>query len=848
MKNDYMESKFNHHTMDSRFQHSNHAAELLAEQIKLLYQQAPKALIVSLIIAAALTFVFWNLVAKIWLVGWLAAICLLTFARFLLVKSYFRKKPTFLESPVWGRRFLIGTLLSGILWGIAGSILFVSGSAMHQLFLAYLLGGMVAGAMATLSSYKWAFSAFSIPVVLPFTYQVITHESDIHLILALTYLLFVFAMGSISHRLYHTVTDSLKFRFENFDLLKRLIQAKNHQNGINRILQTQIAEKDRSQKALQTVKEQLEQRVMERTEALAFANEILHQEKELFQVTLASIGDAVITTDSSGKITYLNPVAEIFTGWHNQEANGAPLQNVFYILDTATRKPINDPLARHLRSKSGNIKNHYECLLIHKDKQEWIIDYSVAPIQNEQEHVIGAVLTFRDVTEQRKITQKLAYQATHDSLTDLLNRKEFEARLSKILASTRKNDRHALLYLDLDQFKIINDSCGHSAGDELLRKVTVLLQSKLRTRDTLARLGGDEFGIILEHCPQNEALQVAQTLRELVQNFRYHYQNRAFTIGVSIGLFPITHPNEGLTHALNAADSACYEAKDQGRNRVHVYQAAEKQQKLGEMQWLPRIQQAIADQRLYLYFQPIRAISGKNGLEEHGEILLRLKDEHGQLIMPGAFLPSAERHDQMLMIDRWVIQQLFKLLKAHARQPSSAVYTINLSAQALGNTDFLNFTVDSIEASKINPANLCFEITEHIALADLKHVVHFISTLKELGCRISIDNFGSGVSSFGYLKNFPLDYLKIDGRLIMDMATDPVDHAMVESINRIGHVMRFKTIAGWVENAQTLQLLENMGVDYAQGFWLAEPHLFHSGPEKTLSVSQKATPSANTGK
>ncbi len=844
MKNDYMGSKFNHRTMDSRFQQSNHAAELLAEQIKLLYQQAPIALIVSLIIAAALTFVFWNLVAKVWLVSWLAAIYLLTFARFLLVKSYFQKKPAITESPVWRRRFLIGTLLSGILWGLAGSILFVSGSAMHQLFLAYLLGGMVAGAMATLSSYKWAFLAFSIPVVLPFTYQVITHESDIHLILALTYLLFVFAMGSISHRLHHTVSDSLKFRFENFDLLKRLIQAKDRQNTINRVLQTQIEEKDRSQQALQTVKEQLEQRVMERTEALALANDVLYHEKELFQVTLASIVDAVITTDSSGKITYLNPVAKIFTGWHNQEANGTPLQDVFNILDTTTREPVENPLDGH-SNKPGNIKGHRECLLLRKDKQEWIIDYSVAPIQNEQEHVIGTVITFRDVTEQRKITQKLAYQATHDSLTGLLNRKEFEARLSKILASTRKNDTHALLYLDLDQFKIINDSCGHSAGDELLRQVTVLFQSKLRTRDTLARLGGDEFGIILEHCPQNEALQVAQTLRELVQNFCYHYQNKTFTIGVSIGLFPITHANEGLAHALNAADSACYEAKDQGRNHVHVYQAADKQQKPGAMQWLPRIQQAIADQRLYLYFQPIRAISGKNGLEEHGEILLRLKDERGQLIMPGAFLPSAERHDQMLMIDRWVIQQLFKLLKAHARQPSNAVYTINLSAQALGNTDFLNFTVDSIKASKINPANICFEITEHIALADLKHVMHFISTLKELGCRISIDNFGGGVSSFGYLKNFPLDYLKIDGRLIKDMATDPIDHAMVESINHIGHVMRLKTIAGWVENAQTFQLLENMGIDYVQGFWLAEPQLFDSGSEKSLSVPQEVTPSGH---
>ncbi len=811
-----MESKFNDHPANSRFKQPDHSAALLAEQVKLLYQQAPKALIVTLIIAAAFTFIFWNLVAKVWLVSWLAAIYLLTFSRFLLIRTYFQSEPTIVESPTWGRRFLISTLLSGVLWGIAGSIFFVSGSLMHQLFLAYLLGGMVAGAMATLSSYKWAFLAFSVPVVLPFTYQVITHESDIHLILALTYLLFVFAMGSISQRLYQTVSDSLKFRFDNFDLLKRLIQAK----------------------------EQLEQRVTERTEALTLANDALHQEKELFQVTLASIGDAVITTDSSGKITYLNPIAELFTGWRNQDANGTPLQQVFNILDATTRKPVRDPLAEHL-SKSGNIKDHQECLLIRRDMQQWIIDYSVAPIQNEQKKVIGAVLTFRDVTEQRRLTQKLAYQAAHDSLTGLLNRKEFEARLGKILASTRKNDTHALLYLDLDQFKIINDSCGHSAGDELLRKVTALLYSKLRTRDTLARLGGDEFGIILEHCPQNEALQVANTLRELVQNLRYQCQNKTFTIGISIGLLPITHANKDLVNTLNAADSACYAAKDQGRNRVHVYQTADMLKRPGEIQWLPRIQQAMAEQRLYLYFQPIRAISGKNDLEEHGEILLRLKDEQGQLIMPGAFLPSAERYDQMLMIDRWVVEQSFKLLKSLAHHPSNVVYTINLSAQALGNADFLNFTVDSIKTSKINPASICFEITEQNALAHLIHAMHFIATIKELGCRFSMDNFGGGVSSFGYLKNIPLDYLKIDGQLVKDMLTDPVDHAMVESINHIGHVMRLKTIAGWVENAQTFQLLKNIGIDYAQGFWLAKPHLFHSGSEESLNASQKVTPPAH---
>lgn len=789
-----MEPRFNNHNVNSRPPPPNHSGALLAEQIKLAYQQAPKALFVTLIVAAALPFIFWDMIEKSWLLGWLAAIYFLTFARFFLVKAYFRKNPSIAESVFWGRLFYIGALLSGLLWGSAGGLFFVTGSATHQLFLAYLLGGMIAGAMATLSSYKGAFLAFSIPVVLPFTYQVITHESDIQMIIALTYLLFVFAMSGISHRLYQTITDSFKFRFDNIQLLKRLIQTKN----------------------------QLEQRVAERTEALTITNDILHQEKELFQITLASISDAVITTDINGKITFLNPTAEIFTGWSNEETYDTPLQKVFNIVDIATHKPATNPLVDHSNEPESSHK-HRECILIHRDKKEYIIDYAVAPIQNEQKQVIGAVITFRDVTEQRQLTQKLAYQAAHDSLTGLLNRKEFENRLSKILTSMRKTDLHALLYLDLDQFKIINDSCGHSAGDKLLRQVTALLHSKLRARDTLARLGGDEFGVILEHCPRIQALQVAHTLRELVQNFRFQWQDKTFTIGVSIGLFPITHENKGLEHALNAADSACYAAKELGRNRVQVYQSDQHPQDSTEMQWLPRIQNALEKQRFQLYYQPIHLVSEHPAQVQHGEILLRLKDENGQLIMPGAFLPAAGRYDQILLIDRWVVQRSLQVIKTHTAHLTNAVYTINISRQALENEEFLDFTVSSIKASQLDPTCICFEISKQTALNDIRHVMRFVTILKELGCRISIDDFGSDLSSFSYLKDIPLDYLKIDGRLIKNMHTDSVNQAMVESIHHIGHIMRLKTIAVWVENDQTLQILENIGVDYVQGFWVAEP-------------------------
>ncbi|MBL8498761.1 EAL domain-containing protein [Nitrosomonas sp. JL21] len=818
---------------DPRPQQFDHATGLLAEQIKLLYQQASKAHLATLIISPAFAFISWKYFPSSWLLSWVMAIYALALGRQLLIHFYFHKKPSAIESVLWGRLFVGAVLLSGVLWGIAGGVFFVEDSPLHQLFLAYILGGMIAGAMATLSSYRGAFFAFSVPATVPFIYQVISHEKSGYLLIAFTYLFFLLMMVSISHQLYQTITDSLNLRFDNVDLLNRLLQAQNRQHAINMELQNQIAEKDLSQQALQHAKQQLEHRVAERTAELALSNEILQHEKELFQVTLASIGDAVITTNSSGKITFLNPIAELFTGWRNIEAQGLDLQQVFSILDASTQALIDNPLG-YCSATSTRLERNAECLLISKDRSERIIDYSIAPILNNSKDIIGTVLTFRDVTEQRKLTQKLAYQAAHDSLTGLLNREEFENRLNKILASTRPHDTHALLYLDLDQFKVINDTCGHSAGDELLRQVTALLHSKLRTRDTLARLGGDEFGIILEHCPENEALQVANLLRELVENFRYQWQDKTFTIGVSIGLFPINQDNNGLESALSAADSACFAAKEQGRNRVHVYQTNDDllQKRSGEMQWLPRLQKAIADHRLQLLFQPITAISHEDGFAEHGEFLLRLQDEQGQLILPGSFLPSAERYHQMLMIDRWVIEQSMHLLKTRQNDQFNVLYAINLSAHALGNEDFLDFVIDHLKAYHNNPATICFEITENVALADLQHVIKFIVTLKKLGCRFSMDDFGSGLSSFGYLKNIPLDYLKIDGRLVKGILTDPIDRAMVESINHIGHVMGLETIAEWVEDDQTSQLLKEIGVDYVQGYGIARPFVFHPQPEE----------------
>lgn len=804
-----------------------HHRELLAGQVHLLFRQTPSAFFATLFNAEIVGFVLWGQVPEAWLLGWVASVWLVTLARYGLVRAYYKAHPPPEAAPLWGRRFVAGVFIAGVQWGLAGGWFFVEGSYIHQLFLAFVLAGMAAGGMTTLSSSREAYLAFLVPLVIPYFLQTMAHGGAVHDAMGVMFLLFALMMWAISRRLYRTMADAILLRFDNLDLLKEVTSARDHQQAVNQELQIQIAAKERAQQALRDANEALEEQVRQRTEELVRSNEDLQRKKELFQVTLASIGDAVITTDILGNIAYLNPAAERFTGWNHREALGMLLTRVFHALDEATRDPIGNPV----EDGNGIVQNvgHASSdILVRRDGQEFAIDHSVAPILDGKGGVAGAVLSFRDVTEQRGLAQKLAHQAAHDPLTGLLNRLEFERRLANALPSAREDHPHALLYLDLDQFKVVNDTCGHPAGDELLRQVTALFQSKIRSRDTLARLGGDEFGLILEACPQAEAVRVAHALRELVQKFRFRWRDKSFSIGVSIGLFVINRAELSLAEALSAADSACYAAKDAGRNRVHVYQPDDSDllRRSGIMQWLPRIQQAMADERLCLFFQPIVPVKRKAGSGEYGEILLRLVDEQGNLVLPGAFLPSAERYDQMSAIDRWVVDRCLGLLEArHSRDGRAVTYAVNVSVQSLGDENFLDFVVDRLRNANIAPSSLCFEITENAALADPKHILRFIAPLKEMGCRFSLDDFGSGLTSFGHLKNIPLDYLKIDGRLVKDMASDPIDQSMVEAIHRIGHVMRLKTIAEWAEDIATLNLLEAMGVDYVQGFLLARPRL-----------------------
>ena len=581
--------------------------------------------------------------------------------------------------------------------------------------------------------------------------------------------------------------------------------------------------------------------------------EALFQEREKAHVTLESIGDGVITTDVTGAVDYLNPIAERVTGWNLREARGESVTKVLRLIDEKTDNEMENPANRALKAGSAIRLNGHPRLIHRYGERHFSVEVTAAPIRDSEGETIGCVLVFHDVTELRGLARKMSHQATHDALTGLINRREFERRVEDVLErSRREGTEHALCYLDLDQFKVVNDTCGHGAGDELLKQLSAQMRAKLRKGDTLARLGGDEFGALLEDCPLEDAGRITEILRRVVEDFRFSWEDKSFRVGVSIGLTPINMDSGNLSDLLSSADTACYIAKERGRNRVHLLQPDDHalNERRGQMQWLNRIQEALDGDRFQLYFQPIQHVKGTiKGL--HGEVLLRMLNERGELIAPGAFLPSAERYHLMPQIDRWVVRKTFSSLQQAGNDHGLDVCCINLSGQSLSDEKFLDFIVQEIEKSKIKPNNLCFEITETAVIANLSNATRFISVLRQMGCRFALDDFGSGLSSFAYLKNLPVDYLKLDGSFVKNMVRDTIDRAMVKAINQVGHSMHIQTIAEFVEDDATIKVLGMLGIDFAQGYGIAMPRPFDNvlklnplKPESTAAGSEIKTRSA----
>jgi diguanylate cyclase (GGDEF)-like protein/PAS domain S-box-containing protein len=552
------------------------------------------------------------------------------------------------------------------------------------------------------------------------------------------------------------------------------------------------------------------------------AERAIFAEKERAQVTLQSIGDAVISTDAEGRIEYINPVAESLTAWTLAEARGQPIGAVLRLVNELTREPIENSLTGALgRSEHGGSADH--AVLITRAGNEVAIQESAAPICDRAGQVIGAVVVFHDVTRERRLKRALSWQASHDALTGLINRREFDNRLHAALLSAQRGEgSYALLYIDLDQFKLVNDTCGHPAGDRLLRDVTGLLQTRVRASDTIARLGGDEFGVLLEGCTLEQATRIAEGVRQAIRDFRFVWGASALSVGASIGIVLISAETQNVANVMSAADIACYAAKDAGRNRIHVHEADGVSHRHREMHWVSRVTRAAEDNRLELYFQPIVPLSADSGRSFH-ELTVRLRDDEGSLVPPSEFIPAAERYNVMSVIDRWVMGQAIALLtERRERGVPLPLVAVNLSGTSLNEQSFVEFVLQSVAEPVIARA-LCFEITETTAVTSLASARYLMSELKGRGCRFALDDFGTGVSSFVYLKTLPVDFLKIDGQFISHIAQDPVNRSMVEAISKVGRALGIATVAECVESEAVLTELRRIGVDFAQGFHLAPP-------------------------
>lgn len=563
--------------------------------------------------------------------------------------------------------------------------------------------------------------------------------------------------------------------------------------------------------------------------------------QEVANTFLAHLDSAALLTDTAGTVLYLNEIAAKLLACSDMEAVGKSINTIMNLDESANGKYMDSYVARAL-AKGRATPLGLDTAITYADGTRITLEGSVAPVQDKNNRIAGTLILLQDVTRLRKMMHNLMHEARHDVLTGLMNRREFRTRLETAFAGSRnRNEQHALCYLDLDQFKVINDTCGHAAGDQLLCKVTDLLKSLLHADETLARLGGDEFGLLSQNTGLKEAVRLAESMLSAIKGFRFYWEGKTFSIGVSIGVTLITRASSDVNAIVSIADAACYAAKEKGRNRVQVFNPddIELDQRRQEMQVLSRITSALDDNRFVLYYQPIIPVCATPNDCQHCEILVRMINVDGTLVQPGQFIPAAERYNVMPALDRWIIEHVFKIF--HARYPTPELqrahqWSVNISATSLSSEGFVSFIRDQAAQHGIEPQSICFEITESAAITDIQRVSDFLWGLRLDGFKFALDDFGKGMSSFSYLKILPVDYVKIDGEFIKNILDDKVSLAMTEAITRVVGVMGIQTVAEYVENIAILDRLHKIGVDYAQGYGVSEPILL----EQTTNISSLA--------
>jgi diguanylate cyclase (GGDEF)-like protein/PAS domain S-box-containing protein len=549
--------------------------------------------------------------------------------------------------------------------------------------------------------------------------------------------------------------------------------------------------------------------------------------RTLARRTLDAVGEGIITTDIDGRVDYVNSAAEAMIDCRRDMAVGRLLNELVSLVDEADRRPLGDPVARCLDEGARIDLGRRSLLVSVTSGDEHSIELSASPIRSAKREYLGAVVLLHDVSEIRGLARQMSYQASHDPLTGLANRREFERRLDDAIGSARSGaTAHVLCYLDLDRFKVVNDTCGHMAGDNLLREVAGLIRGQVRDSDSVARVGGDEFGMLLVGCPLEKARQIADDVCAAIREYRFVWRDRIFTVGVSIGLVEVGHESGSMEELLGAADSACYVAKQKGRGRVHVYSSRDEAvaRQRGEIIWLQRIQNALKEDQFELFIQPIVSVVGRVETGPAYEVLLRMRGDDDEAISPASFMQAAERYHLMPNVDRWVLQATLSAISNGAlKLPDSRSCTINLSGQTLGDPQFLDFVVDCLDRSGIMPGQVCFEVRESSVIANLSHAARFIAVLHGMGCQFALDDFGSGLGAFSNLKSLAMDYLKIDGNIIRGLGEDHVNEAMVTAMVDLARTLDIGVVAEHVETEDAFDTVRRIGVDFAQGFAVGRP-------------------------
>ena len=734
------------------------------------------------------------------IVPWLSFIAMTAVLHIILIREFNKKRSHVGTSSNWSVYNTFLCTVTALAWGI-GSLLFLPFLTVETqlVYLGIVFFYVIAclPIMAALySGYILFISVIAAILLVTFLIQPFTHKTAVILALASTYIFLTVIAAYFNRSLLAAFSLAAKLK-DNFHYLYDLTEMTRVDNIQ---LRKKISEEEHQQNKLIS-------------------------EKEHAEITLQSIGEGVITTDTEGYVIYFNNVAELLTGWKSADASGEYIMDLFEIIDESNGEKLSDPIKECLTG-NGPVNSGENTILVRKDKVQYYIDFSVTPIRNKRNVVTGTVLVFRDVTDKRILARDLIWQASHDALTGLINRREFENRLIKLLKSNTSPDRqHALCYIDLDQFKIVNDSCGHMAGDSLLEMIARKLRRKTRETDTLARLGGDEFGVILYSCSMEKARLIAEAFRRQVEEIDFSWQGKRFKVGISIGIVPITADTDDISELLRLADMACYMAKDAGRNQIHVYSNQDQKllQRRGELRWVDAIQDALDRENFVLYAQEVKPIGGDNKATVC-EILLRLKQDDGLDISAARFLKTAERYHLLPKLDKWTIKACFQLLHyGHPLLERTEVISINISGQSIADSRTADYIVGLASDYEIKPGRICFEVEETALLNNPPAVSKFITVLHGAGFHFALDNFSSGLNLLTQINQLKLDYIKINGSLSTEITHRNIDSAALESMNKLCHLMGTKTVAKFVADKKDMRSIEDMGIDYIQGFVVSRP-------------------------